>query len=292
MDNLFKVGEKTYYYKARTNIGLYLGDNNNVWVIDSGIDDDTGKKIIHIAEENGWNIKGVLNTHSHADHMGGDYLISKRTNAIIASSSLENCFIKYPFLEPSLLYGGNPIPIMHNKLIEAMGINDVKDINDVIPDGLEVINLEGHSLGQIGLKTSDNVYFIGDSLIDENTINKYKIFYLTDIRQYLNSLDKLNKLEGKLFVPSHGPVLEDIHDLVKINNKGIEDIENYLMEILKQEKSFEMIMDNFWQDYNLPKMEMQYILDGSIIKNYLTYLYNEEKITYVFKNNNIYWSKK
>ena len=53
---LIQIGEKTYYIKNPTNIGVYKVDENNVYIIDSGNDKDAGKKILKIIEENNWKI--------------------------------------------------------------------------------------------------------------------------------------------------------------------------------------------------------------------------------------------
>ena len=45
---LIQVGEKTYYIKNPTNIGIYKVDDENVYLIDSGNDKEAGKKILKI----------------------------------------------------------------------------------------------------------------------------------------------------------------------------------------------------------------------------------------------------
>ena len=47
---LVKVGEKTYYIKNATNIGIYIIDDNNVYLIDTGNDKEAGKKILRIID--------------------------------------------------------------------------------------------------------------------------------------------------------------------------------------------------------------------------------------------------
>ena len=42
---LVKVGEKTYYIKNPTNIGIYKIDETQVYLIDTGNDKEAGKKI-------------------------------------------------------------------------------------------------------------------------------------------------------------------------------------------------------------------------------------------------------
>ena len=86
---LIKVGEKTYYIKNPTNIGIYKIDEENVYLIDSGNDKDAGKKILKIIEEQGWNVKGIITTHSNADHIGGNKVIQDRTSCKILASKVE-----------------------------------------------------------------------------------------------------------------------------------------------------------------------------------------------------------
>ena len=89
---LIQVGEKTYYIKNPTNIGIYKVDNENVYLIDTGNDKDAGKKILKIIDEQKWIVKGIINTHSNADHIGGNSLIQERTNCEILGFNVEKCF--------------------------------------------------------------------------------------------------------------------------------------------------------------------------------------------------------
>ena len=104
-----QVGEKTFYLKNATNIGIYQLNEKDVCVIDTGNDKDAGKKILKIIEEHGWNIRYIINTHSHADHIGGNKVIQDRTNASILAHGIEISFIENPILDPSFLFGENPL---------------------------------------------------------------------------------------------------------------------------------------------------------------------------------------
>ena len=98
---LIQVGEKTYYIKNPTNIGIYKINDNDVYIIDSGNDKDAGKKILKIVEEQGWSIKGIISTHSNADHIGGNKVIQDRTGCKILAHNIEKAFTEYPILETS-----------------------------------------------------------------------------------------------------------------------------------------------------------------------------------------------
>ena len=288
---LEQVGEKTYYLKNPTNIGIYKTDDNNVYIIDSGNDKDAGRKILKIVEEQGWNIKGIITTHSNADHIGGNKIIQDRTNCPIYALGIEKCFSEYPILETSFLYGGFPFKDLRNKFLLAKE-SEVTNINNNLPNGLEYFNLKGHFFDMIGIKTSDNVYFLADSLFSEETITKYHLFFIYDIQEYLNTLDYLYTLEGKLFIPSHCKATNDISKLIDINRKKIEEVSNKICSLCSKEMTFEDILQAIFDEYNLVMNSNQYVLVGSTIRSYLSYLYDKEKITFEFKNNKMYWKNK
>lgn len=285
---LVKVGEKTYYIKNQTNIGIYKIDEQNVYIIDSGNDKDAGKKILRIIEENGWKIKAIINTHSHADHIGGNKIIAERTGCDIYASKIEKAFTENTILEPMCLYGANPLKDLQNKFLYAKETN-VKDVSNVQLDGLEIISLKGHSIDMIGIKTSDNVFFIGDSIISEETITKYHLFYIYDVKEYLNTLEILKSLNGNLYIPSHCEASKDILKLIDLNKNKIDEISNKILNFCTKEASFEEILKYIFDVYNLNMNPNQYVLIGSTLKSYLTYLNNENKIIYELKNNKMVW---
>ena len=287
---LIKVGEKTYYIKNPTNIGIYKIDEENVYLIDSGNDKDAGKKIIKIVEEQGWKIKGIINTHSNADHIGGNKVIQDRTGSAIYAYNIEKSFTENPILEPSFLYGGYPFKDLRNKFLLAKE-STVTNIENNLPEGLEYISLKGHFFDMIGIKTSDDVYFLADSLFSEETIMKYHLFFIYDVREYLNTLDYLDTLKGSLFIPSHCEASTDIKLLTSLNRNKIHEVLDVITKYCEKEVTFEEILKYIFDKYSLVMNANQYVLIGSTIRSYLSYLYDEGKITYEFKYNKMLWKK-
>ncbi len=287
---LVKVGDKTYYIKNPTNIGIYKINDKEVYLIDTGNDKEAGKKILKIIEDNGWTIKGIIATHSNADHIGGNKVIQDRTGAVVLANKIEKCFTEYPILEASFLYGAYPFKELRNKFLMAKE-SKVIEIENNLPDGLEYFELKGHFFDMIGIKTSDDVYFIGDSLFSSDTINKYHLFFIYDVREYLNTLEYLSTLKGKLFIPSHGEVLNDISSLIQLNRSKIEEIKEKIYEICDN-NTLEEILKEIFEYYNLVMNVNQYVLIGSTIKSYLAYLCDEDKIYYEFVDNKMVWKKK
>lgn len=73
MFELCQVGENTYYINYPVKVGVYRANENEVYLIDSGNDKNAGRRIMKkVLDENKWKLKGIINTHSNADHIGGN----------------------------------------------------------------------------------------------------------------------------------------------------------------------------------------------------------------------------
>jgi glyoxylase-like metal-dependent hydrolase (beta-lactamase superfamily II) len=112
----------TLVARGPTNLGLYVfgqGDAARAVVIDSGGDEDAGRRIVRECERLGVRLAAVLNTHSNADHCGGNAFVKRRTGCAIAATEIEAAFLQYPHLEPSFLAGGYPQKAIRNKFLMA-----------------------------------------------------------------------------------------------------------------------------------------------------------------------------
>ncbi len=289
MYELIQVGSKTYYIACPSKVGVYVLDDNLVCLIDSGSDIYSAKKIYKVLQEKNWNIAMIINTHSHADHIGGNAYFQEKTSCSIYCVGQEKIFIEYSEFEASYLFGGFPCKDLRNKFLSATKSN-VKDLTEsVLPSGLECINLDGHSFSQIGIKTDDDVWFLADAITTEEIMQKYHVIFLVDVHKTLESLDRIKTLKAQLFIPSHGNVCEAIIELAEKNCKKMYEIIDYLLETCKNFKSTEMIIKSIFDHYKLTMTFSQNVLIGSTIRSYLSYLYDRGQIQVVFENNMLLW---
>ncbi len=142
----------------------------------------------------------------------------------------------------------------------------------------------------IGIKTSDDVYFLADSLFSLETISKYHLFFMYDVRAFIDTLDFLSTLNGKMYIPSHTSSTNDISDLILLNRNKVNEVINVVYEACEKDMTFEKILKYIFDRYNLVLDANQYVLVGSSIKSYLSYLYDENKVRYYFKDNEMIWS--
>lgn len=287
---LVQVGEKTYYIKNATNIGIYKIDGRNVYLIDTGNDKDAGKKILKIVDGQGWNVKGIITTHSNADHIGGNKVIQERTHCAVFAHAVEKSFTEFPLLESSFLYGGYPFKDIRNKFLWAKE-SVVTPLENNLPEGLEYFPLKGHFFDMIGIRTSDNVYFLADALFSEETIAKYHLFFIYDVKAFLDTLDYLDTLHGRVYIPSHCAATSDISSLVECNRNKVREIMDEICAACKNETTFEAVLKHIFDAYNLTMNGNQYVLVGSTIRSYLSYLADEGKLCYAFKDNKMLWKQ-
>ena len=83
MYELVQVGTHTYYIQSPARIGLVVLKENSVCLIDSGNDKSAGRKIRQILDANHWQLRAIYNTHSHADHIGGNQYLAAQTGCSI-----------------------------------------------------------------------------------------------------------------------------------------------------------------------------------------------------------------
>ena len=193
-------------------------------------------------------------------------------------------------MEPSFLYGGYPCKDLRHKFLLASA-SDVKEISDSdFPKELEIIPLRGHFFDMIGIRTPDNVVFLADCISSKNTLEKYQISFIYDVAEYLNTLDRVETMKASMFVPAHAEVVNDIIDLVQINRQKVLDVENKIYSILKTPMCFESLLKQLFDEYSLVMNFEQYVLIGSTVRSYLSWMKDNKKIEAVFEDNLLIWS--
>ena len=106
MYELIKINDNDYYIDSPSKAGLVRISEREVILIDSGNDKAAGKKIKKAIDENGWTLKAVYVTHSHADHIGGTKYLSEQTGCKVYARGIERAFTEHTELEGAFLYGG------------------------------------------------------------------------------------------------------------------------------------------------------------------------------------------
>ncbi|MDE5993132.1 MAG: MBL fold metallo-hydrolase [Oscillospiraceae bacterium] len=291
MYELEQVGAKSYYINCPAKIGLYVDGENGVYLIDSGNDKDAGRKVRQILDKNGWRLKAILNTHSNADHIGGNKYLQSQTGCKVYARGIERDFTEHPILEPSFLYGGYPCKDLRHKFLLAQESTAEYLYESVLPDGMEIIPLPGHFFDMVGFRTADNVVFLADCLSSAETLEKYKIGFIYDVEAYLKTLEDVEKMQAEMFVPAHAEATDNIAPLARLNIEKVMETAEKITELCREPLSFEDILKKLFDDYELKMNFEQYVLVGSTVRSYLSWLKDSEKLSVEFDENRLLWKR-
>ena len=290
MYELIQAGSHTYYIDCPAKMGLWVEGDSAV-LIDSGSDKSAAKKALHILESQGWTLRAIVNTHSHADHIGGNHTLQQQTHCPVFTPGIEADFTRHPILEPSLWWGGYPFTELRNKFLLAQESDVAAMAEPAFPAELEVIPLPGHSPDMIGLRTPDNVVFLADCVASAATLEKYRVSYLYNVESYLASLAKIETLEASLFIPSHAEAAEDITELVCLNRSAVYGIADDLLSITNTPLTFDDLLGRLFDQYGLMMTAQQYALVGSTIRSYLSWLKDAGRMQMMIEGNRMLWQR-
>lgn len=291
MYELIHLAGSSYYVQSPAKIGLVKLSDSEICLIDSGNDKDAGRKLRQLLDANSWKLRAIYNTHSNADHIGGNKYLQGQTGCKIYAPGIECAFSRHTILEPSFLYGGYPTKELRHKFLMAQE-NDAEYLTvDRLPDGFELIPLPGHFFDMVGFRTADDVVYLADCLSSRETLDKYRIGFIYDVGAYLTTLEKVMTMEAKFFVPSHAAACEDIRGLAQYNIDVVNEIGERIVELCMQPMCFESILRRLFTHYDLSMNFEQYALVGSTVRSYLSWLKENGRLQARFEDNMLLWER-
>ena len=291
MYELIQVSEQSYYIQSPAKIGLVKLNEQDVCLIDSGNDKDAGRKVRQLLNANGWRLTAIYNTHSNADHIGGNKYLQGQTGCKIYAPGIDCAFTRHPVLEPSFLYGGYPCKELRHKFLMAQESDAQELTQESLPEGFEIIPLPGHFFDMVGFRTPDDVVYLADCLSSRETLDKYQIGFIYDVAAYLKTLEMVKSLRAKMFIPAHAAASEDIADLAQYNIDKVLEIANKIIGICQEPLCFEAILQKLFADYGLTMNFEQYVLVGSTVRSYLAWLKDTGRLNGLFENNMLLWQR-
>lgn len=278
-----------YYIQSPAKIGLVKLDDSRVCLIDSGSDKDAGRKVRQHLDANGWQLSAIYNTHSNADHIGGNKYLQGQTGCQIYAPGIECAFTRRPILEPSFLYGGYPCKDLCHKFLLAQESDARLLTPDVLPEGFALLSLPGHFFDMVGFRTPDEVVYLADCLSSKETLEKYQISFIYDVAAYLKTLEMVQTLEARMFVPAHAEATTDIAPLARYNIQKVQEIAQKILDLCREPLCFESLLQQLFAHYDLAMNFEQYVLVGSTVRSYLAWLKDEGRLQAEFDNNLLLW---
>lgn len=284
---LKQIGSKTFCIEHDTNIGIHFTDDGRMYLIDTGSEGD-GEKIDEILSREGWVPSCIINTHTHIDHIGGNEFLMRKYGIPAYCTDYDMAFAHYSELEAAYMNGGYPAEKLRT-IFAHPGMIGFRSIEKETPDGIDWTYLPGHSFGMIGIRTSDDIWFLGDSYLSRSFLKQYTFGFIYNVEAYINTLKKLKDFKGSLFVPSHGIIETDIVPTLEQNLRSVAEMCSMICETCREYRGQDEILQQMYERLRMHARPAQHALLSSTVKSYLTYLQDRNKLECRFVDNIMKW---
>ena len=162
-----EIIKNIYIIEGIGNANVFLlGDKDGFVLVDTGIFKKTNR-LINQLKEQGFepaNLKQIILTHCHCDHIGGVTELVKYSDAKVAAHAKDIPYI----LQEKVIQGAyHDMMVEEQKVMRQFECN-IKKIDSALKDGdildgLRVIQVPGHTPGSIALyEASRKIMFFGD----------------------------------------------------------------------------------------------------------------------------------
>lgn len=291
MYELIQVSPRDYYVDCPAKVGVIRVSDTDVIAIDSGSDKDAGKKVLRAIQANGWRLTAVYNTHAHADHIGGNAYLQAQTGCKIFAAGMECDNANHPIWEPATLYGGFPLTGLKHKFLMAQPSRAELLTAEKLPEGIRLLELNGHSWEMVGFLTPDGTAYLADCVSSEETLKKYGVGYLWDVEAHLQTLEKVKRMDAAMYVPAHAQATENIAPLTQFNIDAVLATGEKIAELCGNGRTFEEILRGMFEASGAQMNAQQYALVGSTLRSYLAWLEKQGRARFEFADNRMLWYK-
>lgn len=180
--------------ELQENCFVLFDENKDAFVVDPGASSEI---IIEAIEKNNLNVKYILLTHGHFDHVGAVAGLKKKFNAPVYLHKNDKNFLENPKEVRESAFGLQ---------IESANVDVFVKEGDEIPfsdDYIKVIETPGHTIGSV-CYLFKSYLFAGDTLFN-GSIGRTD-FPESDHSLMIESLKVLKELDDEIYVLSgHGP---------------------------------------------------------------------------------------
>lgn len=278
------------------NVGVLRGEGGCCVLIDTGLNETSGKRAVKVVrEELGGEVAAILTTHAHADHFGANATVVKRTGAKVYAPAFDEAVLRYPLLQPILLFAGaDPPRSMRGgfMLADPSPVDHVIDGEYLMLEGfdVEVVPLGGHSPNQVGYLV-DGVFFCADVVLPEAVLAKYKIPYLFSVTDHLKALDVAEGVGCEVAVPGHGPRVRSLGPLCEVNRALVMEVAERVVEFAAEPATAEAILTRLLAAYGaeIGDAPAFYLLHPTVYA-FLTHLERQGRVRHEVRDCQSLWT--
>jgi len=221
-----QLSERVYAITGAVNSAIVVGEGGQAVLVDTGQDSDHGRRLRRALDELGLTPVAILNTHSHADHYGGnDYLVRQYPQAVVHAPPFEAAILRAPYLEPVYLFhGAKPPAEMTTKWLQAKPSPVHVEVEsgplEVAGLRLELLDVRGHAHRMFAVLV-DDVLVASDAVFGAATLERYPLPFGQDVGAQKAAHDVVAGSGARVVLPGHGDATEDVAGLVAANAAAV-----------------------------------------------------------------------
>lgn len=275
---LRKLGDSVYLYPGSPSTFVRVVEGGAV-IVDPGHGSGRHKDLRREVRKLGLEIKAQLATHGHADHIA----VAPRIDAPLFMHRFEFSVAESPLNRELLTFGSKaPEGFLVFQFPEEVKVHAVFEWGDE-PFGLKAVKLNGHSQGMTGFLDEENgIIYAGDAFFGERVIEAVGLPYLVDPELFKASIKELQNYaeKGFLLIPSHGKVVKDEEalELLDFNLNRVEEIENLIIELLKNPMRLDELAFRIMEHYGVEATPQKLALNLVPLRAFIATLYNAGRI--------------
>jgi len=284
--NIIQVKDNTYCINVGMSyIPFYKLNDKDIILMDTGVMKDK-EKLEAFLDENGFDVKGIINSHAHPDHIGNNKYFKEKYNCIIAMPMYE-AQICSSAMNLKTYYSNNTLTEVKDiygfMIFETdVFISDKQSEINFCGADFKIMHTPGHSPSHICLTTPDNVGYVGDALISYEMIESAKIPFGFVLLEDLKSKDKLLSLDCDKYIIAHKGIYEDITNLIADNIKFYISRAEETLEFIDGKMTMGEITKAAVKNFHVRVNNIyKYDLIARMLRAYVDYLYETGKIRLV-----------
>jgi glyoxylase-like metal-dependent hydrolase (beta-lactamase superfamily II) len=288
-----QLSDKVYYLPSGVNCAIIKAGHKAI-LVDTGQDKDYGRTIKKACESLGITPAVIINTHSHADHYGGnDYLLRQYPDMPVYAPRFESAVLQNPYFEPVYLFNGaKPLSELMSKWLLAKPSKVDVELSDgrleLLNQELQIIDTSGHAHVHKSILV-DGVLIASDAVFGSSVLEKYPLPFGQDIDKQIESAKHLLDLNVQTVLPGHGEPSNDITSLVNLNLKAFE----HAAQTIKVACTFvstEQVLKMVCQRLNIIMNDLpRYYLNLCVVSAYLSYLREKGDVEVRLEDNQVLW---
>lgn len=212
----------TYILDGKTAlIPLYRINDTDIILLDTGLAHGDREDLSALLEANHFCVRGIICTHAHYDHTGNARFLQQKYHCLVAMPEWEAGIAASPEAFRANYHSfsyGQCRAFFEEEWVKA-DVLIPQDANNFTfcAINFSIIPLFGHTVGQIGVVTPDNVAYLADSVIDAETLAHFKLPTMMDVAQDIATKNTLQALNCNAYILAHKKVVTDLGMQIEAN---------------------------------------------------------------------------